>query len=89
MARGWESKSVEDQIAALDRRREDRATAARSVSDDERERDAKRRLLSVSRARVLQDLQTVCNRHRRGQLERALADLDTAIGRLDEPTRGE
>jgi hypothetical protein len=80
MARGWESKSVEDQIAEA----EGRHGTARppELTPEAREREATRAALSLSRSRILQDLQTACNRIHRGMLERALADVEAAIRKL-------
>jgi len=59
MARGWESKSVEEQIEA---RVADAGKApARPVSAAEVARDQKRQGLLLARARVLQQLQKVQN----------------------------
>jgi len=79
MARGWESKSVEDQQAS--------ATAKSTVSGpeltpEERERRAKRATLALSRARILQDLQVACDTRHRAMLEKALADVDAMIAGL-------
>jgi len=80
MARGWESKSVEEQqaIAASDRE----AGAPPDLTPDERALAAEHRVLSLARARVLQELQTACNALRRAQLEAALADVDEQLRRL-------
>lgn len=79
MARGWESKSVEDQVAEAEA-----AKAARGkprLTDEERERKVERESLLLSRAQVVARLATVANENYRKQFERALRDLD---GRLAE-----
>ncbi|BCS33952.1 hypothetical protein TBR22_A31800 [Luteitalea sp. TBR-22] len=77
MARGWESKSVEDQQDAAAARR---ATAEKpSLSDDEAARRQRLDALRLSRARVLADLQRACRPEHRGMLEQALADIDARI----------
>ena len=83
MARGWESKSVEDQQADAEARRQ--TSTAPPLGDVERERRAKRTDLGLSRARVLQDLQTACHPHHRAMLEQSLAFLDAEIAALDGP----
>lgn len=83
MARGWESKSVEDQQAEAEARRD--ANRAAPVSEAERDRRAKRMALGVARARVLQDLQTACHPHHRATLEQSLAYLDRELEALDNP----
>lgn len=77
MARGWESKAVESQQA-------DRAHAAAGrkdgvVSADERDREARRKVLLLARARTAGDLARAGAPAQRDMLKRALADLDSAI----------
>ena len=76
MARGWESKSVEEQQEA--------AAAARlasgpEVSPEEAERRQQLEALHLARARTLADLQRACRPAHRDMLEQALADLDSRI----------
>ncbi len=77
MARGWESKSVESQ-------REDALPAANRDrrSSREREVDAKRKSLELSRSRVVHDLETARSEVHRTALENALKFLDAEIARL-------
>jgi hypothetical protein len=84
MARGWESKSVEDQQAEAEVRRE--KPAAPALGEAERQRLAKRAALGLSRARVLQDLQAACHPNHRAMLEQSLAFLDAEIAALDGRT---
>ena len=81
MARGWESKSVEDQQAEAEARRQ--APVSRPLTDAERERQARRMTLGLSRARVLQDLQTACHPNHRATLEQSLAFIDRELEALD------
>jgi hypothetical protein len=77
MARGWESKSCEDQ--------QDAAAARKAVAEKPSlsEADAARRqqveALRLSRARVLSDLQRACRPEHRGMLEQALADIEARL----------
>lgn len=82
MARGWESKSIEDQQEAAAARRASQAAPAVSSADAARqqERDA----LHLARARVLSDLQRACRPAHRGMLEQALADVDAKIDALKD-----
>ena len=80
MARGWESKSVEDQISARESAREDQAHPRRSP--EEIERQAKREGLELARTRTLASLQGACDRRYRAHLERVLADLEKEILKL-------
>ncbi len=75
MARGWESKSVEQQQeeAAGAKSHHAPLTAEQAVS-------AKRRQgLLLSRQRVLQQLEAASNPRHRQMLETALADLDAQL----------
>lgn len=81
MARGWESKSVEDQVAAAEAARADRD---REVLDpDERDRATRRDALKLNRSRTLQSLQTACDPRYRALLEQTLAHLDAEIAALE------
>jgi len=81
MARGWESKSVEDQVAAAEAARESRAKP--HLTADEREKNELRESLRLSRANISTRLNTATNVHYRAQLERALHDLDEQLAALD------
>ncbi|MEO8482862.1 MAG: hypothetical protein ABI634_11670 [Acidobacteriota bacterium] len=80
MARGWESKSVEDQIA--DARAEKRVPAPEQPPE-ERARDVKRTSLKLARAKTLQDLQQACDRRHRAVLEHTLEHLDAEIRKIE------
>ena len=78
MARGWESKSVENQQETV---REESVQAAKSRKGEEkhsRERD----LLQLARTSIVQKLESSENPRYREQLTRALADLDRQIKAL-------
>ena len=81
MARGWESKSVEDQIGTAEAANESRAP--RHLSDEERAREVRRQSLLLSRAQVVSRLKVATNARYRAQLERALNDLDAQLGVVD------
>lgn len=81
MARGWESKAVDDQIADAELRKADRETAR--VSQADRERARQHDTLMLNRARTLQSLQTACNAQHRAMLEATLADLDGQLKDLE------
>jgi hypothetical protein len=80
MARGWESKSVEDQVAAAEAAKEARAKP--HLSRDERERETRLQSLRLSRAQIMARLKTVTNPRYRTQLERSLAHLNNEISAL-------
>lgn len=77
MARGWESKAVDDQIADAADARGARAEPERTA--DERARAARRVQLQMARTRALQDLQLACDRRHRALLERTVAHLDEEL----------
>ena len=73
MARGWESKSVEDQVQAA----EDASAMQPMVSNAEKlELDRKRDGLLRQRTRVLRDLRCCENERYRQTLENGLAYLE-------------
>jgi predicted component of type VI protein secretion system len=78
MARGWESKSVEEQQAAASTQIESKQRLTPQEAAKKQERDA----LELSRKRVLQELESVENARHRQMLEGALADLDSKLARL-------
>ncbi|MGH9503382.1 MAG: hypothetical protein ACRD20_11090 [Terriglobales bacterium] len=78
MARGWESKSVEEQQAAASTQVELKQQLTPEQAARKREREA----LGLARRSVLQRLQPVQNPRHREMLERALAELDSRLARL-------
>ena len=80
MARGWESKSVEDQQDAAAQRTASASAPLRSPEEAARLQEVD--TLQLSRARVLADLQRACRPAHRGMLEQALADIDGKISAL-------
>lgn len=81
MARGWESKSVDDQIAAAEAAKAERGQ--RALTPAERDRVTRRDTLKLNRARTLQSLQTACDARYRALLEQTLAHLDAEIAALE------
>jgi hypothetical protein len=80
MARGWESKAVEDQIAdARD------ASPTRNIerTPAERERESRRASLQMARAKTLQDLQQACSPRYRALLEQTLAHLEAELAKIE------
>lgn len=84
MARGWESKSVEDQVQESKtgdhKRRGKKAQLTPEQLDQRRRRD----VLRLSRARVERELQSSQNPRYQEQLRQALADLDAQIADIKE-----
>jgi len=77
MARGWESKSVEDQVAEAQAAKEARAKP--HLSERERERRSQRESLLLSRAQIVERLKRVTNARYRAQLEKSLEHLDKQL----------
>jgi predicted component of type VI protein secretion system len=79
MARGWESKSVEQQQEELADRRQ---TPGTPVSSEEQQKKRKRDGLVLSRQRLQQQVQVACNPRHRQMLEQAIAELDRQLSSL-------
>jgi hypothetical protein len=81
MARGWESKSVEDQKDAAESARA--AAAKPALTPEEAERQSAREGLLLSRTRTLNALQGACDARYRALLETTLAHVDEELKKLD------
>lgn len=81
MARGWESKSVEDQIGAAQAERELRQKPA--LSDDQREEGAHKQSLILSRALILSRIKAARDVRYRAQLQVALNELEAQLRELE------
>ena len=82
MARGWESKSVEEQVQEHQQKKGENTT--KQPTAEQLESHRKREVLLLSRSRVQKDLQASQNPRHRDQLNSALADLDSQIAALTE-----
>ena len=82
MARGWESKSVEEQVQEHQARGEENKKS--QLTPEQLESRRKREVLLLSRSRVQKDLQASQNPRHRDQLNSALADLESQIAELTE-----
>jgi hypothetical protein len=78
MARGWESKSVEEQQSAANTQVESKQRLTPQQAAKKQKRDA----LALSRRHVLQQLEEVQNPRHRQMLETALSELDGRLERL-------
>jgi hypothetical protein len=81
MARGWESKDVESQVA--DRKIVADQPGKGQKSSEDIKKEQERRGLTLSRTRVLNDLEVATNPNHRKSLEAALAHLDKKIAELN------
>jgi vacuolar-type H+-ATPase subunit E/Vma4 len=78
VARGWESKSVEQQ-------QDDARSAAkpqRRLTAEQKEIESRRQGLKLSRSRILEQIQSAGNPRYRSLLEQALAEVDAQLNRL-------
>jgi hypothetical protein len=75
MARGWESKSVEQQQEeATSSQRHGKLLTPEQIAEEQ-----KRKGLELSRQRILQQLVVASNPQHRSMLEAALAELDAKL----------
>lgn len=79
MARGWESKAVEEQVNDRDAANREADRDAVRLTDAERERERKIGSLRLSRSRIVDQLRTATKPAHRHTLERALEALDAQI----------
>ena len=82
MARGWESKSVEEQIEMAEPRSRKRSVAVELQAADALDLIRKRESLMLSRIRVVQELNSAQSPRYRELLGKALADLDSNLAKL-------
>jgi hypothetical protein len=80
VARGWESKSVQEQIQAANDRR---GQARPKLSPEQIEAERKRESLELQRTRVLRELGTCGNERHRATLESGLKYLDEQIASIN------
>jgi hypothetical protein len=81
MARGWESKSVEDQVAEAEAAKQARAKPR--LSEKQRAKETQRQSLLLSRTQISNRLGIASNPLYRAQLESALQDLENRLRDLD------
>jgi hypothetical protein len=83
MARGWESKSVEQQQEEMS---EQRKSIRPPISPEQQQRNRKREGLLLSRKRLAQQLQAAGNPRHRQILEQAIAELDSQLSYFKQVT---
>jgi hypothetical protein len=76
MARGWESKSVEQQQEQLSASTEPRR---KQLTPEQIDQQKRRQGLQLSRQHILQQLEVASNPQHRSMLEAALAELDSQL----------
>ena len=81
MARGWESKAVEEQIGAAEARKEVRRK--RRLTPDETEQLKIKDALLLERARIVREMERAYMRRHLVMLERGLAYIDAELAKLE------
>jgi hypothetical protein len=82
MAKGWESKSVEDQIQQS--QPPEQESHRKQLTPRQMEAHRRKEVLLLSRVRVERDLHASQNPRYREQLTRALSDLDAQLSKLKD-----
>lgn len=82
MARGWESKAVEDQMNEAEERARRKQDAEDDISPEERARRERLGSLQLSRARTLSQLEQATRPAHREMLQRTLRALEAEIDSL-------
>ena len=80
MARGWESKSVEDQLE--ERMRAQQEAAVTPLSPEAVELKQKRETLLLARSRLLEQIQNARSDAHRRMLEQSLEAVETELAAL-------
>lgn len=81
MARGWESKDIEAQLAS----KETMAAPGKAKKGPEQmEKDRERANVELSRKHILNDLETATHPNHRKTLQAALAHLDQRLEQLKQ-----
>ena len=82
MARGWESKSVEDQIQ--EREAASERAGRPKLTPEEAHIQSQRDGLQMIRTMTLNKLQAACSARHRAHFERILTDIDAKLRALGE-----
>jgi len=83
MARGWESKSVEDQIEEA--RRSQGASEDRVLAPEEKERERKVESLKLERSRLTEQLNRARTESHRRMIRQSLEAIEKEIATLIAP----
>jgi len=81
MARGWESKSVEDQIGDAHASKE--ARRKRALTEKEIEDLKLKEALMLERTRIVREMERAYKRRHLVMLERGLAHIEAELAKLD------
>ena len=80
MARGWESKSVEEQMDLAESRKA--SSEKRKLNDAQVKLERERESIELSRGRILRELEAARHPRHREQLSQALNFLDEQLSKL-------
>ena len=80
MARGWESKSVEDQVEQQSQNRQAPGPDGAGASAEQAAKARQRQLLELERERILDE--RTSNPIRRAALEAALSDIESQLSKF-------
>ncbi len=86
MARGWESKSVEQQQEEMSEQRRTARAPISPISPNDQRRNRKRDGLLLSRGHLTQQLLAASNPRHRQMLEQAIAELDRQLSSFKQIT---
>jgi len=81
MARGWESKSVENQIAEAQTSRQ--AQRGRALTAEEVELQKRKQALQLERTRLIKEMERAYKRRHLEILERGLAHIERELAKLN------
>ena len=82
MARGWESKAIEDQISAAEAKQEERAR--QKLTEFEIAQQTRKQGLLLERARIEREMKDAHKRRYLVLLERALAHVEAELAKLEQ-----
>lgn len=82
MARGWESKSVEDQITEAEAKAQVRAR--RQLTESQIEQQKRKEALLIERARIEREMLQGHKRRYLMLLERSLAHVESELAKLEQ-----
>jgi hypothetical protein len=83
MARGWESKSIENQIDEAEAKKE--ARRKQRLTPDEALYLQRKETLLRERARIVREMERAYMRRHLVMLERGLAHIDAELAKLEPP----
>lgn len=87
MARGWESKSIEEQQADLSAKTAQKGKNKQTLTPQQQELQRERDVLNLSRTRVLQQLESATHPLQIQNLEQALAHLNLRLQQLESSSQ--